>query len=387
LVKKLAPSDGKVLLVTETPPGTPNGFGVTLQCLFQNTPHQVLYTDASYHEHGATNEFTLAQVPYHRSKKYLLSFLTSKIPEWRNHFSKSWLRKNLLGEHSLVYAFIYSTNCLTYASWIANQRNLPLIVHLADHCPSFEKNPIFYIIKNCAKLICITEDMRSKYESMLGRKDIEVLHNGAESNCYRIPLPSSPPFNDKNPFTLCFLGGLFSHLHGECIEDIIAAILILRKEIPWLKFDLYGQIQPRNFLSERLKTSGVTHHGVVMPLDKKYEIMEQAHCFLIPSSFKSENHENYRYSFPTKLPELIASGRPIISYGPSNTATNRLLAGHKLGTRINHRSVRNVVYSLSRIIDRYDETLQEVSFANSKIIHSFSADKARNNLNDILNVT
>jgi hypothetical protein len=124
-----------------------------------------------------------------------------------------------------------------------------------------------------------------------------------------------------------------------------------------------------------------------MPLDKKYEIMEQAHCFLIPSSFKSENHENYRYSFPTKLPELIASGRPIISYGPSNTATNRLLAGHKLGTRINHRSVSKVVYCLSRIIDRYDETLQEVSSANSKIIQFFSADKARNTLSDILNVS
>ena len=38
----------KILLVTETPPETPNGFGVTLKCLLKNTSHNVIYTDAEF---------------------------------------------------------------------------------------------------------------------------------------------------------------------------------------------------------------------------------------------------------------------------------------------------------------------------------------------------
>ena len=59
---------------------------------------------------------------------------------------------------------------------------------------------------------------------------------------------------------------------------------------------------------------GCYHHGIVMPLKKKFEIMKEATCFVIPSSF-SEQNSNYRYHSQAKLPELIASNRPIISYG------------------------------------------------------------------------
>ena len=376
----------QLLLVTETPPGTPNGFGVTLKCLFQNTPHQVLYTDAAFREFGASKGLTLAQVPYHRSKKHLLDFLLGKIPEWRNHFSKSWLRSNVPAKNLLVYAFIYSTKCLAYASWIATQKGIPLIVHIADHNPSFEGKTVSRILKKCEKIICITKEMRAKYELTIGRKDIEVLHNGAESRCFELEQPTKPPFNTQKPFRLCFLGGLFEHLHGNCIEDVLEAIRIIHEKVKWLRFDLYGQIQPKSFLSEQLNKSGITHHGIVMPLDKKHEIMERSNCFLIPSSFNSTNNNNYRYSFPTKLPELIASGRPIISYGPSDTATNQLLKSYRLGAIINRRSVNEVVNCLLDLINNYENSLLNKCSINSTIRQSISADKMRLDLSSIINL-
>ena len=83
--------------------------------------------------------------------------------------------------------------------------------------------------------------MKLKYESMLGRKDIEVLHNGAEKTCYEIS--KQPPTLDSNSsFNLCFLGGLFSHLHGECIEDFFHVVSKIRAKIPKLEFHLFGQV-------------------------------------------------------------------------------------------------------------------------------------------------
>ncbi len=376
----------KILLVTETPPGTPNGFGVTLQCLFQDTKYEVLFTDAAFKEYGEKLGYTLAHVPFHKSKKFFIPFKLGKIPEWRGSFSKKWLLENSNGNHSKVYAFVYSVECLLYAHWISIQKNIPLLIHLADHSDAFEQPRIAKILMACSKLVCITEDMKTKYESMLGRNDIKVLHNGAETQCSQLARSTPPPFNDKNPFILCFLGGLFSHLHGDCIEDFFKAVEQIRKQRPGIEFHLYGQRQPDNFLNDLLNKEGITHHGIVMPLEKKFEIMGKAHCFIIPSSFNPKSHHFYRYSFPTKLPELILSGRPIVSYGPSNTATNRILKSHKIGIRIHNRSVDALIIEILKTIDHLNLKLQDKCEYSSQTKHFFSASSAREKLIDILKV-
>jgi len=374
------------LIVTETPPGTPNGFGVTLECMFRDINHHVVYTDAAFKQFGDKLGYLLAQVPYHPSGRFLLSFFAGKIPEWRGRFSSSWLKKHLSEKFSAVYAFVYSTDCMKYAHWIAKKCKLPLVVHLADHSPEFERPSSAGILRGASKLVCITEEMKSKYERTLGRKDIEVLHNGAEQACSEIASPRPEPFSEQNPFVLCFIGGLFSHLHGDCIEDLFEAVSQIRKKIPWIEFNLYGQRQPTDFLEDLIHSDGFTHHGIVMPLEKKFEIMEKAHCFVIPSSFKEEKHRHYRYSFPTKLPELIASGRPILSYGPKETATNRILETNNLGLRIHDRSVPKLVKSLENLVSQYQESVSKFAPISPTILEKFSADCVRRKLRNILSL-
>ena len=372
------------MLVTETPPGTPNGFGVTLECMFKEIEHAVVYTDAAFKEFGDTLGYLLAQVPYHPSGRFLLPFLAGKIPEWRGRYSSYWFKKHLSEKFSSVYAFVYSNDCMKYAHWIAKKCKLPLVVHLADHSPEFERPSSAGILRGASKLVCITEEMKSKYERTLGRKDIEVLHNGAEQPCSEIASPSHEPFSEQNPFVLCFIGGLFSHLHGDCIEDIFEAFSQIRQKFPWVEFHLYGQRQPADFLEDLIRRDGFTHHGIVMPLEKKFEIMEKAHCFIIPSSFKEEKHRDYRYSFPTKLPELIASGRPILSYGPKETATNRILETNNLGIRIHDLSVPKLVESLETLVSQYQESIKKFASVSPTTLDKFSADSVRSKLKNIL---
>lgn len=374
----------KVLLVTETPPGTPNGFGVTLKCLFHKTPHKVLYTDAEFKNHGEKEGYLLAQVPYHPARRHFLSFKMGNIPEWRGNFSSKWLKRHLNEPYGKVFAFVYSIDCLYYADWIAQQIKTPLIVHIADHCDSFEHKSAVSVMQKCNKLICITEKMKSKYESVLGRKDIEVLHNGAEENCFNLPSSSPASFDKENPLRLCFIGGLFSHLHGECIEDVVEAVRLFRLDRDFMEFHLYGQRNPACFGKEIFSQSGIKHHGIVMPLEKKYQIMEEAHCFIIPSSFNEDNHRCYRFSFPTKLPELIATGKPIISYGPRDTATNRLLENNSIGIRIHNRSIKCITDALTSIANQYPEILKKNQKNNANLRMRFSAEAMRQKLSQIL---
>ena len=273
---------------------------------------------------------------------------------------------------------------MKYAHWIAKKSKIPLIVHLADHSPEFERPSSIEILQDAEKLVCITEEMKFIYERNLGRKDIEVLHNGAEQACSDIAAPLPEPFSAQNPFVLCFIGGLFSYLHGDCIEDIFEAVSQIRHKFPWIEFHLYGQRQPADFLEDLIRVDGFTHHGIAMPLEKKFEIMEKAHCFVIPSSFTEEKHRHYRYSFPTKLPELIASGRPILSYGPKETATNRILETNSLGLRIHDRSVPKLVESLETLVSQYQESIKKFASVSPTILGKFSADSVRSKLKNIL---
>ncbi len=373
-----------ILLVTETPPGTPNGFGVTLDCLFKNIDHRVLYTDVSFKIHGDNNGYILGQVPFHSSRRYFLKFLFGLIPEWRGRYSHKWLKTNLGKEYSAVYAFVYSEECIKFSNWISGVLGIPLLIHLADHSKDFQSIEITKTLQECSKVICITGEMQKNYEIMLGRKDIEVLHNGAEDRCFNIQEPKNTPFSKDNPFKFCFLGGLFSHLHGDCIEDFFVAIEEVRKKYQWVEFNLFGQKQPASFLNEFLSLDGVKHHGIIMPLDKKFEIMEQAHCFLIPSSFNPNKHEDYKYSFPTKLPELIACGRPILSYGPADTSANRLLNQNNIGVRIHNRSVDDLVRNMLELIEKYSQNLYFAKNSRKLAETDLLADQVRSRLSKII---
>jgi len=352
--------------------------------MFKEIEHAVVYTDAAFKEFGDTHGYLLAQVPYHPAGRFLFPFLAGKIPEWRGRYSSIWLKKHFSDKFSSLYAFVYSTECMKFAHWIAKKFKIPLVIHLADHSPEFKRLSSTEILQGAEKLVCITEEMKSIYERTLGRKDIEVLHNGAEQTCSEIASPQPEPFSEQNPFILCFIGGLFSHLHGDCIEDFFKAVSQIRQKFPWIEFHLYGQRQPTGFLEDLIHKDGFIHHGIVMPLEKKFEIMEKAHCFVIPSSFKEEKHRHYRYSFPTKLPELIASGRPILSYGPKETATNRILETNNLGIRICVRSVPKLVESLETLISQYQESIDKFALVPPTILDKFSADSVRSKLKNIL---
>ena len=91
----------KLLLVTETPPGTPNGFGVTLDCMFKEIEHGVVYTDAAFKQFGDKLGYLLAQVPYHPSGRFLLSFLAGRFPNGGAGFVI--LVKHLSDKFSAVY--------------------------------------------------------------------------------------------------------------------------------------------------------------------------------------------------------------------------------------------------------------------------------------------
>ena len=87
--------DINVLVVTETPPGTLNGFGSMQQNFYQGFSPKLIFTNADFKKEGESQGFVLGQVPYHRAGKYIGDFVKGRIPEWRSFFSAKWLKKKI----------------------------------------------------------------------------------------------------------------------------------------------------------------------------------------------------------------------------------------------------------------------------------------------------
>ena len=71
------------------------------------------------------------------------------------------------------------------------------------------------------------------------------------------------------------------------------------------------------------------------------------------------------------------SGRPLLSYGPSETATNCLLSKYGLGKILNERSVNKLVSTIYKIIDEYPAYVQNAKSKKHLIEQTFSAEKVR----------
>lgn len=342
----------RLLLVTETPPGTPNGFGVTLKNLFSGIKHDTLFTDINFRKSTIKKDFIFAHCPYHSSKKGIILFLLGLIPEWRGYYSKTWMFFFLRKKYDLVYAFFYSVDCAVFAHRIAKYKSARLIIHIADHNKAFIASKKFReIVKFSTKVCCIGKNMRDFYEKEFCRK-FEIFHNLADDAFLPLLHNINPSFSKTNPLKLLFIGSLFESLHKGTINNICEVIKELNDEGYPIIFNLYGQIVPTSFLSRELTSSHIQHHGTI-PSEERFNIMSANHCFIVPSSFNQNIKDEYRYSIPTKLPELLLSGRPVIIHGPKEMEAYRYCTENKCGIVIDENSIVTLKSKFIEIFNNY----------------------------------
>ena len=353
----------KILIVTETPPGTPNGFGVTLCNLFKSIDHDVVYTDPSFKKEVKGKDYTLAHCPYHHSKKGFFLYITGLIPKWRNRYSNIWyllfLRKSYWG----VYCFFYSLETVKLAEWISNKKKCKLFVHIADHDSTFFSSKEFEaILKKATRRITIGENMRDAYEKKYS-KEFLVFHNYAKHSFLPFVFERFELSNIKKEFNILFLGSLFEFLHKGAIDDICDSIKQLNNEGFTITFNIYGQKIPKEFLDKKIDNIFIKYHGEIAH-EKRFLIMKKHHMLVIPSSFDEKISKEYCYSIPTKLTEYIASGIPTLIYGPDKMESYRFCKRRECCILETERSILKLKKKIIDVIENY-EVERELAIKNA----------------------
>jgi len=338
-----------------------------------------------------------------RSKKRtirssLSSILVSPLMNWLDlvHVMSSirisvrleeWLLEN---KPDLLYYQISNRESINFALRLIDHLKIPAVIHMMDDWPSTicrnEIGKFFWARKIDSEFrsllsrldlhLSICDEMSSEYHRRYGYK-FSPFHNS-------IDLKTWMPFVKKdvapNPGTKVVL---FSGRIGKGIEqslfELASAVDLLRLE----GMDIILQIQsPRgdpDILNRIKRYSSVT---IPPPIayDKIPELYSKADILIIANDFSRAGIKFLKYSMPTKAPEYMISGTPVLVYASPETALFKLFhenrCGHCVAIQNSNdlaKAVKLLLQDLSyrKTLSRNAVTYAIKNFDSRKIRHMF----------------
>ena len=245
--------------------------------------------------------------------------------------------------------------------------------------PKFEKLLLKFceplILKWAENVLVASSATKNYYKEKYGIELIELKHS-VELNRYN-ELPNEQPKNDL--ITIMFTG-IITQCHYDSILDMVSVIEEFR-DIN-IKFLL---VTTTNF--DQLKQLGIKGKRVFYRVANREEmpkVQQSADILFLPLAFEYYSELNVRTASPSKLPEYLAAGRPILVYAPAHSFYVKYAREHDFALIVDQK---NPDLLSKGILELYNnESLRKRLVANSrKVALDFhDSEKVSNQLQDIL---
>ena len=207
-----------------------------------------------------------------------------------------------------------------------------LMVHIMDDWPErliFDGNQELHgaldgklrgLLQQASTRLSICREMSDVYERRYGG-DWFPLANGVDiSNFPRKNWGIRPSPSSANPFVVRYMGALADDLNFDSICDIARVISQIGKQYH-VVFEIYTM--PWYLDKAKMEFSDYANvfvHGLVNE-DVYAEKICSADAIVITYNFDSRSYAYIGLSLANKLPECLATGVPILAYGPMKVAT------------------------------------------------------------------
>jgi glycosyltransferase involved in cell wall biosynthesis len=247
------------------------------------------------------------------------------------------------------------------------------MVHIGDDVGTLSKVPreeLNLIYKGAAVRVAISHEMKLEYEKRFG-VPFDVLHNGAADELF-VDHAWDGAKNDA--FVIRYIGSLLRAQHWNSIEDIVEAVHELNRRGISMRFEIYCDQWTKKHALALADGEQVVYSGFA-PKPRNYELMRSADLLALPATF-SDTLGFYRFSMPTKLPEYLASGTPVLAYGPRGTASIELCLRHELGHVLTERSVPDLIELLTDLVKNREEHRRRAAVVREFTREKFSASAA-----------
>jgi len=375
------PDFPRLLVVTSNNFNLATGGGITLTNLFRGWPVDRI---ANVHEDPTPEDHSVCQNFYRLSEeeiRWVWPFSlaqsrrpagngTGAIPVVGEEGESAWLRfvRWALGDGmprtaritdrltrwleafqpEVLYGFLGSMAQIRLVRELARALHIPVVVHIMDNWPMvlyrrgllgpllrrLVRSEFEEVLRNASVHMGICEEMCEEYSQRYGYS-FQAFHNALDIEQW---LPyAKHDWKAGAPFRIRYVGSIVVDGQRESLREVCEAVAGLRDSGASVELWVHAPREQTAYL-----------HNGCYPLDGLRledppcpgsipHLLAKADLLVLPFNFDTHSAEYIRLSMPTKVPAYMASGTPVLVYGPSGIATSRYAEregwGHVVSTR------------------------------------------------------
>ena len=274
-------------------------------------------------------------------------FIPTSLYNWVNAFNPD-----------IIYCMLGSIRMINLTNAIAKKTGKPIVPHFMDDWPStfYTQNELMGLsrylfeqkLNNTFSLsnggLCISEHMVKEYKIRYNLP-FTPFANCVDEAYY------CPPINrpKKETSLLMYVGGL--HLNRwKSLLQLSKAIEEINEFKKNISLKIYAPTQEINTYADYFnKYSSTQFAGSI----KSYEVasaLREADVLLHIESFEENYVKFTKYSLSTKIPQYMASGKPILAYGPIGIASIEHIKLVNAGKVICENNEKNIISDIRELI-------------------------------------
>jgi glycosyltransferase involved in cell wall biosynthesis len=290
----------------------------------------------------------------------------------------------------VIYAQASSRETILFCIAMQAYINKPMVFHMMDDWPSTisEKGPFkkfwrkkidsnFRVLLNkSAVLLSISDYMAEEYRRRYG-KDFVTFHNPIDIAFWKTyqrekyTLSSTPK--------LLYAGRIGLGIQSS-LESVAKAIDLMNEQTgSQLQFALQTEQRPTwidNYTCVR--------HQPMVPYKELPRVFAEADILILPYDFSDESIRFIKYSMPTKAPEYMISGTPVIVFAPDVTAIVKDAENNKWAKVVTENSITQLQQTIQQLFTNEGERQKISSAAINLAENKFNSVSVRSRFKEIL---
>ena len=260
---------------------------------------------------------------------YLMRNLWWSLGAWNTKKFNKWVdefKPDCIFFVSGDYAFMYKIALKT-----AQKRNIPMIVSCMDDHYFYNRNENKFLGKLAHQLFMKQVKKTIQYASAIlpicdtMSRDYQAFF---KKPCYTIHTASTlkEPLCMEKKNKISYIGNLGLGREKQLLT-IAKALQSIEVENCPKYIDVYSAETRPEILANLTEENGIRFHGRISP-EEVLQIMGESLAVIHTESFDAEMRKRVKYSVSTKIADSLASGTPLLAYGPEEVASMQHLICH-----------------------------------------------------------
>lgn len=295
----------------------------------------------------------------------------------------------------VIYTILGSIEMMELVEKIRVHFDVPVVVHLMDDWRAererygllsplrrWRLNKYFErSIRTASGHLAICDAMASVYGAEFG-VHFEAIQNVIDSDdWFRVARQDVTP---GNPARLLYAGSIYPNVQLSGLMEIAAAVARLREKGVAVAFDVMAPDFMVAPYRSKLEACDGTRVRPQCMRDQYFATICGADLLVLPTNFEAGAKRMVQYSMPTKVPEYLVSGVPILLYGPAGIAQIEYAEEAGWGVTVTQQEPRILDAALERIVEDRAQRRDLVRKARETATERHDATKVRAAFRSIL---